>query len=69
MNDASPEILTGLSPEHIAELRAARETLENLIASVAIMLERPFIVGDSVVLDKISGDIDLLKVINGEPQL
>ena len=29
MNDASPEILTGLSPEHIAELRAARDTLEN----------------------------------------
>ena len=29
MNDASPEILTGLSPEHLAELRAARDTLEN----------------------------------------
>ena len=29
MHDASPEILTGLSPEHLAELRAARDTLEN----------------------------------------
>jgi len=29
MNDASPEILTGLSPEHLAELCAARDTLEN----------------------------------------
>lgn len=51
-------LITSLGIGGLVIALAARETLENLIASVAIMLERPFVVGDSIVLDKISGDIE-----------
>lgn len=51
-------LITSLGIGGLVIALAARETLENLIASVAIMLERPFIIGDWVVLDKISGEIE-----------
>ncbi len=51
-------LITSLGIGGLVIALAARETLENLIASVAIMLERPFVIGDSVVLDKISGEIE-----------
>jgi MscS family membrane protein len=51
-------LITSLGIGGLVIALAARETLENLIASVAIMLERPFVVGDAVVVDKISGDIE-----------
>lgn len=51
-------LITSLGIGGLVIALAARETLENLIGSVAIMLERPFIIGDSVVLDKISGEIE-----------
>lgn len=51
-------LITSLGIGGLVIALAARETLENLIASVAIMLERPFLIGDSVVLDKISGEIE-----------
>ncbi|MCP1382410.1 mechanosensitive ion channel family protein [Runella salmonicolor] len=51
-------LITSLGIGGLVIALAARETLENLIASVAIMLERPFVIGDSIVLDKISGEIE-----------
>lgn len=51
-------LVTSLGIGGLVIALAARETIENLIASVAIMLERPFVVGNTVVLDTISGDIE-----------
>ncbi|MEZ4904638.1 MAG: mechanosensitive ion channel family protein [Spirosomataceae bacterium] len=51
-------LVTSLGIGGLVIALAARETIENLIASVAIMLERPFVVGDTVVLGTISGDIE-----------
>ncbi|MFN8343681.1 MAG: mechanosensitive ion channel family protein [Spirosomataceae bacterium] len=51
-------LITSLGIGGLVIALAARETIENLIASVAIMLDRPFILGDAVVLDKISGEIE-----------
>ncbi|HAK76461.1 MAG TPA: hypothetical protein DCM71_06040 [Runella sp.] len=51
-------LITSLGIGGVVIALAARETLENLIASITIMLERPFLVGQSVVLDKISGEVE-----------
>jgi MscS family membrane protein len=51
-------LLTSLGIGGLVVALAARETIENLIASVSIMLERPFVVGDSIVLGTLSGDIE-----------
>jgi len=51
-------LITSLGIGGLVVALAARETIENLIASVSIMIERPFVIGDAVVLGTISGDIE-----------
>lgn len=51
-------LITSLGIGGLVVALAARETIENLIASVSIMIERPFVIGDAVVLGTVSGDIE-----------
>jgi MscS family membrane protein len=51
-------LITSLGIGGLVVALAARETLENIIASVSIMVERSFVVGDAVVLGSISGDVE-----------
>lgn len=51
-------LITSLGIGGLVVALAARETIENLIASVAIMIERPFAIGDAVVLGEVSGDVE-----------
>jgi len=51
-------LITSLGIGGLVIALAARETIENLIASVTIMIERPFVVGNTIVLNTISGDIE-----------
>ncbi|MFN4147763.1 MAG: mechanosensitive ion channel family protein, partial [Runella sp.] len=50
-------LITSLGVGGIIVALAARETFENLIGSVVLMLERPFTVGDAIVLGTLTGDI------------
>ena len=51
-------LVTGLGIGGLAIALAARETLENLFASFTIFLDLPFVVGDNIQLDKVSGDVE-----------
>ncbi|WP_177225877.1 mechanosensitive ion channel family protein [Arsenicibacter rosenii] len=51
-------LVTSLGIGGLALALAARETLENLFASFAIVLDRPFLVGDSVSVGGMSGDVE-----------
>lgn len=51
-------VVTSLGIGGLAIALAARETLENLFASFALMLDRPFTVGDSVIVGGIEGTIE-----------
>lgn len=51
-------LITGLGLGGLALALAARETLENLFASFTIFLDLPFVVGDSIQVGGISGDIE-----------
>lgn len=51
-------LITGLGIGGLAIALAARETLENLFASFMLFLDLPFIVGDNIQLDKVSGDVE-----------
>lgn len=51
-------LITGLGLGGLALALAARETLENLFASFTIFLDLPFVVGDSIQVGTISGDIE-----------
>ena len=51
-------LITGLGLGGLALALAARETLENLFASFTIFLDLPFVVGDSITVGGISGDIE-----------
>jgi MscS family membrane protein len=51
-------LITGLGLGGLALALAARETLENLFASFTIFLDLPFIVGDSIQVGTISGDVE-----------
>jgi MscS family membrane protein len=51
-------LITSLGIGGLVVALAARETIENLIASVAIMVERPFSVGDAITLGTVSGDVE-----------
>ena len=51
-------LVTSLGIGGLALALAARETLENLFASIAIVLDRPFLVGDSVSVGGVSGDVE-----------
>lgn len=51
-------LITGLGLGGLALALAARETLENLFASFTIFLDLPFVVGDSIQVGSISGDVE-----------
>lgn len=51
-------LITGLGLGGLALALAARETLENLFASFTIFLDLPFVVGDTIQVGAISGDIE-----------
>jgi MscS family membrane protein len=51
-------LITGVGLGGLALALAARETLENLFASFTIFLDLPFVVGDSIQVGSISGDIE-----------
>jgi small conductance mechanosensitive channel len=53
-------LLAGLSIAGIAVSFAAKDTLENFIAGVTIMLDRPFSVGDYIVVDETYGCIQAI---------
>jgi MscS family membrane protein len=52
-----PALITGLGIGGIAIALAAKESLENLLASFTILIEKPFIVDDSVRMDNIEGKV------------
>jgi MscS family membrane protein len=51
-------LITGLGIGGLAIALAARETLENLLASFTIFLDLPFVVGDSIQVGLITGDVE-----------
>lgn len=51
-------LVTGLGIGGLAIALAARETLENLFASFTLFLDLPFVVGDTIQSDKVSGDVE-----------
>ena len=51
-------LITSLGIGGLAVALAARETLENLFASFAIMFDRPFAVGDAIIHGTISGEVE-----------
>ena len=51
-------LVTGLGIGGLAIALAARETLENLFASFTLFLDLPFVVGDTIHLDKVTGDVE-----------
>ncbi|MDZ7896475.1 MAG: mechanosensitive ion channel family protein [Arcicella sp.] len=50
--------VAGLGIGGLAIALAARETLENLFASFTLFLDLPFVVGDKIQLDKVSGRVE-----------
>ena len=56
MNVAS--IITGLGIGGLAVALSAKESLENLLASFTIFLDKPFVVGDSVKIGNIIGTVE-----------
>ncbi len=53
-------LVTGLGIGGLAIALAARETLENLFASFTLFLDLPFLIGDNIQLDKVSGDVETI---------
>jgi MscS family membrane protein len=53
-------IVGGLGISGLAIAFAAKETIENLIASVIIFLDKPFVVGDFVDVGGIKGSVELV---------
>ncbi|MCF8005397.1 MAG: mechanosensitive ion channel family protein, partial [Chromatiaceae bacterium] len=51
-------VLTGLGVGSLAIALAARETLANLLGSIAIMLDRPFAIGDWIKLNGVEGTVE-----------
>ena len=51
-------VLTGLGVGSLAIALAARETLANLLGSIAIMLDRPFAIGDWIKLKDAEGTVE-----------
>ncbi|MEY2793904.1 MAG: hypothetical protein RJA76_1896, partial [Bacteroidota bacterium] len=51
-------LITGLGLGGLALALAARETLENLFASFTIFLDLPFVVGDTIQVGSIIGDVE-----------
>lgn len=53
-------LVTGLGIGGLAIALAARDTLENLFASFTLFLDLPFMIGDNIQLDKVSGDVEYI---------
>jgi MscS family membrane protein len=51
-------LIGGLGIGGLAVALAAKETLENLLGSFTIFLDKPFIVGDQVIVDKVNGHVE-----------
>lgn len=51
-------VITGLGVGGLAVALAARETLANLLGSLAIMLDRPFRIGDWIKMDGKEGPVE-----------
>jgi small-conductance mechanosensitive channel len=51
-------ILTGLGIGGIAVALAVQNVLGDLLASLSIILDKPFVVGDSIVVDNLTGTIE-----------
>ncbi|MEM9066159.1 MAG: mechanosensitive ion channel domain-containing protein [Planctomycetota bacterium] len=51
-------LLTGLGIGGLAFAFAAKDTIENFFGSVAVILDRPFVVGDWVVVDGVEGTVE-----------
>jgi MscS family membrane protein len=51
-------IIAGLGLGGLAVALAAKESMENLFASFTIFLDKPFVVGDQVTVDGITGSIE-----------
>lgn len=51
-------LLAGLSIAGIAVGFAARDTLENFIAGITILMDRPFRIGDNIQVDGTFGEVD-----------
>lgn len=51
-------ILAGLGIGGVAIALAAKDTISNLFGSVTIIMDRPFLIGDYVILDKIDGTVE-----------
>lgn len=52
------ELLTGLGIVGAALALSARESLENLIASFIIFFDKPFVVGDSIKVQQVTGTVE-----------
>ncbi len=57
-NQSIGNLLTGLSIVGAALALAAKESIENLIASFIIFFDKPFFIGDNVLVDSIYGKIE-----------
>ncbi len=51
-------LVTGLGIGGLAIALAAKETLENLFASLMLFMDLPFVVGDNIQIDKVTGDVE-----------
>jgi small-conductance mechanosensitive channel len=66
-------LLTGLGIGGIAVALAAQNILGDLFAAVAIVLDRPFVVGDAIAIEGVEGDVEeiglkttRIRSVNGE---
>jgi MscS family membrane protein len=51
-------IVAGLGIGSLAFALAAKDTIENLFGSLTVLMDRPFVVGDFVVIDKAEGVVE-----------
>ncbi|MFK7759663.1 MAG: mechanosensitive ion channel family protein [Phycisphaerales bacterium] len=51
-------LLTGLGIGGLAFAFAAKDTIENIFGSIAVILDRPFEIGDWVVIDDVEGTVE-----------
>ena len=73
MQEAVTTLLTGLGVGGIAVALALQNVLGDLFASITILLDKPFVIGDSIVVGDFNGTVEhigikttRLKSVNGE---
>ena len=66
-------LVTGLDIGGVAVALAAQNVLGDLFAAIAIVLDRPFVVGDSIAIEGVEGDVEQIglkttriRSVNGE---